>query len=81
MNYPLIYEVNARWWLRGFAGGDGRRCTLGTVPEEALERLRQWGVTHLWLMGVWTTGPRSRACSRRLAGLREEGKSAFPDFR
>jgi len=80
MKYPLIYEVNARWWLRDSSGTENRKHTLSTVPEPWLEQLQRWGVTHLWLMGAWTTGPRSRACSRRLPGLRQEGKAAWPDF-
>jgi hypothetical protein len=80
MDYPMVYELNARWWLRGLADDQGQRCTLGNVPEKELDRFAQWGVTHLWLMGAWTTGSRSKACSRRLAGLRTDGKAVLPDF-
>jgi glycosidase len=38
------------------------------------------GFTHIWLMGVWTTGPRARAISLRDPDLRAEGHRLLPDF-
>ncbi len=58
---PLVYEINTRCWLRELSDASGRRITLADVPESAFARWQELGFTHLWLMGVWTTGPRSRA--------------------
>ena len=61
MSYPLLLEINTRCWLRRLSETAGRSVTLGNVPEAEFARWQEMGLTHLWLMGVWTTGPRSRA--------------------
>ena len=43
---------------------------LGNVPDEEFARWRAFGFTHIWLMGVWTTGPKSRAPALTEPGLR-----------
>ncbi len=80
MNFPLLYEINARCWLRELSERQGARVTLGSVPESEIEGWQRLGITHLWLMGVWATGPRSRACSRNLPGLRKACRELMPDF-
>ena len=60
MIQPLIYEVHTRCWLRRLSERAGRPITLAQVPEEELDHWTRWGVTHLWLMGVWRGGPRAR---------------------
>lgn len=61
MTHPLLYEINTRCWLRQLGTAMGRPITLANVPEAELEQWSAWGLTHLWLMGVWTSGPRARA--------------------
>ncbi len=40
----------------------GRRIdTLDGIPDEELDRLQSWGITGLWLIGIWE---RSRASAR-----------------
>jgi hypothetical protein len=80
MIYPLLYEINVRPWLRELAVRQGARVSLGSVPEAEFEQWQRLGITHLWLMGVWTTGARSRACSRHLPGLRQRCRELMPDF-
>jgi hypothetical protein len=58
---PLVYEINTRCWLRELSDSGGTPITLATVPDSEFQRWWQLGFTHVWLMGVWTTGPRSRA--------------------
>ena len=65
-NHPLVYELNTRCWLRELAaqlGGNSGSPGLGLVPDSEFERWRDLGFTHIWLMGVWPTGPRSRAAA------------------
>lgn len=80
MNHPLVYEINTRCWLRELSGSHGPKITLGNVPSAEFERWRRLGFTHVWLMGVWTTGAHSRACSRNLPGLRRICRGLMPDF-
>jgi len=59
--FPLLYELNARCWLRDLSDRSGNPITLANVPEAEFAEWRRLGFTHIWLMGVWATGPRSRA--------------------
>ncbi len=61
MLFPILYEINTRCWLNELSTRVGRGVTLDTVPDSEFTRWEQAGFTHLWLMGVWTSGPRSRA--------------------
>jgi len=81
MAHPLIYELNARCWLQNLSASHGNRITLGTVPEEELDRWQSLGVTHLWLMGVWTTGPRSRATALASPALRRTFDETLPRWK
>ena len=61
MSHPLLYEINTRCWLRELSQKQGRAVSLADVPETEIAAWRDLGFTHIWLMGVWTTGPRARA--------------------
>src|SRR6266536_1475492 len=63
MRHPLVYEINTRCWLRDLAAQLGRPVTLGSVPDTEFEHWQQLDFTHVWLMGTWPTGPRSRAAA------------------
>ncbi len=58
---PLLYEINTRCWLHSLSEQEGRAITLKDVPDGEFARWQELGFTHIWLMGVWTTGPKSRA--------------------
>src|ERR1051325_5701758 len=58
--HPMLYEINTRCWLRDLSTQLGRPINLGIVPETEFTRWRELGFTHIWLMGVWTSGPHSR---------------------
>jgi glycosidase len=59
-SHPLLYEINTRCWLHRLAEQRGGPVTLASVPTAQFERWRRLGFTHVWLMGVWTSGPRAR---------------------
>jgi glycosidase len=82
MHHPLLYEVNARHWVAALRRKSGSASVpdLGGVPESQLEALADMGITHLWLMGVWPTGPKSRAEALQHADLRREYGNALPDW-
>jgi glycosidase len=81
MAHPLLYQINARCWLRSLAGQAGQPVTLANVPDSEFRRWRQLGFTHIWLMGVWTTGPRSRSVALNDAGLRRRFDEILPGWR
>ncbi|HVR35858.1 MAG TPA: alpha-amylase family glycosyl hydrolase, partial [Methylomirabilota bacterium] len=63
MPSPLLYEINTRCWLHDLGRQQARPITLANVPDPEFETWRRLGFTHLWLMGAWTVGPKSRAHS------------------
>jgi len=58
---PLVYEINTWCWLNELSTARGRTIDLGSVPAELPSQWQAQGFSHIWLMGVWSTGPRSRA--------------------
>jgi glycosidase len=81
MEHPLLYEINTRCWLHELSVARDRRVTLATVPEEEFAAWSRLGFTHIWLMGVWTTGPRARAIALHEPGLRRCYDELLPHWR
>ncbi len=54
--------------------------TLENVPAPHFAAWEKLGFTHVWAMGVWTTGPRTRALARAQPSLRQLCASSFPDW-
>src|SRR5262245_13135696 len=79
--HPLVSEINARCWLRDLSERRGRPVHFGNVPEEEFEFWRRLGFTHVWRMGVWTTGPRSREVFLRQPDTPGSLKAVLPDWR
>src|SRR5690349_21592198 len=81
MLHPLLYEINTRCWLRELSARQGRPVTLGSIPENEFVRWERLGFTHIWLMGVWMSGPRSRAEALNNADLRRAYAEVLPDWK
>jgi hypothetical protein len=81
VNHPLLYEINTRCWLPELSLREGFRVTLANVPESEFARWRELGFTHIWLMGVWSSGPLARADALSRAGLKKAYSAALPDWR
>jgi hypothetical protein len=77
-SHPLLYEIDTRPWLRSL--GERGEATLANVPEAQIARWVQLGFTHIWLMGVWTTGPLSRAHALNDARLRAKFDEILPGW-
>jgi hypothetical protein len=80
MPRPLLYEINTRCWLRGLSDRAGRSIHLGNVPEAEFAFWKRMGFTHVWLMGVWTTGPRSRERYLQSPDTPARLNQALPDW-
>jgi glycosidase len=80
MRHPLLYEVNTRCWLRALSADCGTAITLANVPDSVLGGWAKLGFTHIWLMGVWTTGPRARAEALKYADLRKAYDQVLPGW-
>jgi glycosidase len=77
MDHPLVLELNTRCWLGELSAAAGHALTLATVPEAEFVSWKNCGFTHIWLMGVWTTGPKTRDAARARPELRELHEEAF----
>ncbi len=73
----VLLAKNAYVWLDQLGRRYGCRVTtLRDIPDEELDRLAGWGISGLWLIGVWE---RSRASERikRMMGDEEAVASAY----
>ena len=58
----VLIAKSTHVWLDQLSRRYGREVrTLDAVPDEELDRLARWGITGLWLIGLWE---RSRASQR-----------------
>jgi hypothetical protein len=80
MRHPLLYQINTRCWLNELSARLNRPITLATLPEEEFAFWKQSGFTHIWLMGVWTTGEKARAIAGQHPDLRREYDKVLPGW-
>jgi len=80
MTHPILYEINTRCWLRELSAQLRRPTTLATVPDEEFARWQKLGFTHVWLMGVWTTGDRARELALNEPNLRRAYDELLPGW-
>src|SRR5439155_7454980 len=78
--HPLLYEINTRCWLRELSDQAGEPITLANIPDFQFAAWQKLGFTHLWLMGVWATGPRARAEALNHPGLRAACDQILPGW-
>lgn len=78
--YPVVYEINARLWVRELRARGLEAPTLDDVPAEELEALARWGFDAVWLMGVWTVSAGPVAIARSDPGLRAEYDRVLPGW-
>src|SRR4051812_27271195 len=72
--HPLVFEIHTRQWLADQGGN------LHAVPDRELDRLAALGVSHVWMMGVWSTGPRAHAQALRSQELRAAYDRSLPGW-
>lgn len=80
MPYPLLYELNTRCWLRELSEQAGNTITLADIPDAQFAQWQRWGISHIWLMGVWNGGPQARAIALAHPDLRQAYAEALPDW-
>lgn len=77
---PLLYEVYTRQWLSSLSRKKGRDIDLWGVPEDEIDGWAERGFSHIWLMGLWPTGARSRQEALRHVDLRRAYDDALPGW-
>src|SRR5262245_25100604 len=78
--YPSLLQFPTRAWLREAADRLGRPATLADVPDNFPDRLATLGFDWVWPLGVWQTGPASRAVSLTNPTWRREYQAVLPDL-
>src|SRR3982751_3058263 len=81
MIHPILYEINSRSWLLELSEKLGRPVTLAEIPENEVVQWRDLGFTHIWLMGVWSSGPLARQKALAEPVQRRNYAEVLPDWR
>ncbi len=64
-------------WLHQLSRRHGRDIrTLDAIPDAELDQLARWGITGLWLIGVWERSPASERI-KRMMGNPDAAASAY----
>jgi glycosidase len=76
----VLIAKNAYVWLDQLAKAYGRPVrTLDEVPDEELDKLARWGVTGLWLIGLWERSAASQRI-KQMMGNPDAVASAYSLF-
>jgi glycosidase len=78
--HPHLYELNTWPWLEALSERAGRPVTLGTVPDEVWDGLRDAGIDFVYLMGVWRRSAFGRDLARSTPQLFAAYDAALPDW-
>lgn len=73
----VLIAKNAYVWLDQLSKRYQRAInTLDQIPDEELDQLARWGVTGLWLIGLWERSPASRRI-KQMMGQTDAVASAY----
>ncbi len=73
----VLVAKNIYVWLHQLSRRHGRTISrLDEIPSEELDTLQRWGITGLWLIGVWERSPASQRI-KQLCGNPEAVPSAY----
>jgi len=79
--HPHLYEINTWPWLEALSRRSGRRITLGGVPGDVWDQLRERGIDLVYLMGVWRRSAIGRQVARGEPSLFAAYDQAAPGWR
>ena len=77
MPHLVLIAKSTYVWLFQLSQKYGRTISrLDEIPDEELEQMARWGITGLWLIGIWERSPASRKI-KQLTGNPEAASSAY----
>jgi len=77
MPHLVLIAKSTYVWLYQLSRKYGRTISrLDEIPDEELEQLARWGITGLWLIGIWERSPASRKI-KQITGNPEAAASAY----
>jgi glycosidase len=80
IQYPSLYQVNTRVWLRELSNRLGWPARLADIPDEFLDQVASLGFNYIWFLGLWQTGPAGRQVSLSHPEWLKEFQATLPDF-
>ncbi|MGH9435373.1 MAG: alpha-amylase family glycosyl hydrolase, partial [Terriglobia bacterium] len=78
--HPHLYEINTYAWLEALSAREGRRISLGSVPDADWDNLKSQGFDFVWLMGVWRRSLLGRTIMRTTPAYFPSYDEALPDW-
>ncbi|KAG9395591.1 Alpha amylase, catalytic domain [Carpediemonas membranifera] len=79
-SFPHIFELSARPWLYQLGLKYHKHMMLEDVPDSEIKYYADRGITHIYLLGVWSIGAYGLNHDRTDAGLLADYKNILPDF-
>ena len=77
MPHVVMLAKSVTVWLDQLSRRYSRNIsTLDQIPDEELDRLARWGITALWLIGLWERSSASQRI-KQLCGNPDAGASAY----
>ena len=77
MPHLVLIAKSTYVWLYQLSRKYGRTISqLDEIPDVELEQLARWGITGLWLIGIWERSPASRKI-KQITGNPEAAASAY----
>ncbi|KAH7815411.1 putative alpha amylase, catalytic subfamily protein [Monocercomonoides exilis] len=79
--YPSLLELSARPWLYELGKKYHKSITsLSMIPEAEFQAISQSGYNIVWLMGVWSLGPKGLQHDRTDSGLKRSYDRVLPGW-
>lgn len=72
----VLIAKNTYVWLDQLSKKYAREIkTLGDIPDEELKRLADWGITGLWLIGIWERSKASKRIKHLMGNIDAEASA------
>lgn len=77
---PVIYEINARIWVKELSFKYRKKITLSNIPANEWDELTGKGFNAIWLMGIWERSQAGLKIAREHSVIMQELRDALPDL-
>ena len=78
--HPLLFEINTAAWLFELSTRLGKMVSLGDVPDQEWDKIKDLGMDFVWLMGVWNRSQEGRKLSLNSPEFSAIFKEVLPEY-
>src|SRR5450759_2518129 len=78
--HPLLLEINIAAWLFELSTRLGKMVSLGDVPDQEWDKIKDLGMDFVWLMGVWNRSQEGRKLSLNSPEFSAIFKEVLPEY-